>query len=145
VKAKALHRDAFFQIITGSVIITHCILAQQKGNRMCSNRLPPPLLLTLLSQASRQQRIELKQLFYFGRFISFDVSYRHRAAIFGVKESYQVDAEAIGLREMRRAYTNSPSRRRRFVPTTFDNNNKLPVGCRPVAVIMRIHKREIRI
>jgi hypothetical protein len=37
VKPKALHPDAFFQIITGRVINTHFILSQQKGDRMGSD------------------------------------------------------------------------------------------------------------
>jgi hypothetical protein len=37
VKAKAIHRDAFFQIITGRVITTYFILSQQKGDRIDSD------------------------------------------------------------------------------------------------------------
>jgi hypothetical protein len=71
VKAKALNRDAFFQIITGRVINTHFILSQQKDDRMGSDLeeedATPSPVYHAVTQAPYQQRSALKQFSSFGR------------------------------------------------------------------------------
>jgi hypothetical protein len=71
VKAKALHHDAFFQMITGRVISMHFILSQQKGDRMGSNleeeEATPSPAYHALTTSTCQQRSALKQFSSFER------------------------------------------------------------------------------
>ena len=64
VKAKALHRDAFFQIIAGRVINTHFILSQQNGVSNIIRRLMDNMKLLLICIL----RVLLSHSFIFFRF-----------------------------------------------------------------------------
>jgi hypothetical protein len=90
VKAKALHRDAFFQIIAGRVINTHFILSQQKGDRMSSDleeeEAIPSLAYHAVTTSTTSTTFSIETICFFWAVISSDVSQKSPASIFRVNE-----------------------------------------------------------
>jgi len=82
VKAKALHRDTFFQIVTGRVINTHFILSQHKGDRMGSDLEEEEAVTT----STMSTTFSIETIFFFWAVTSSDVSQKRPASIFRVNE-----------------------------------------------------------
>ena len=107
-----LHRDAFFQIITGSVINTHFILSQQNGDRISSDleegKATPPPAYHAVTTRTMSTTFNIEELSLLWAAINSDVSQKRSASIFRVNELQQVDAEATGWKGMRQAYIHLP-------------------------------------
>jgi hypothetical protein len=82
VKAKALQRDAFFQIITSRVINTHFILSQQKGDCMGSDLEEEEAVTT----STMSTTFSIETIFFFWAVTSSDVSQKRSASIIRVNE-----------------------------------------------------------
>jgi len=90
VKAKALHRDAFFQSTTGRIINTYFILSQQKGVRMGSDleeqEATPSPAYHAVTTSTMSTTFNIETIFFFWAVTSSDVSQKRPASNFRVNE-----------------------------------------------------------